>query len=93
MLRKSERLTERDSKGNARPAWKDKSIPCRQIHLLEALWCVEGDCTNEECDFRRIIDKLAAYEDSRLKPEEVIAMQEKEKRRRKENKNQRVATV
>lgn len=86
MLRKTERLTERDRKtGIASSVWHDKSIPCRRDDMLAAEWCPDENCVDTNCDFRRILDKLAAYEDTRMTPEEVIAMKEREKRRRNKN--------
>lgn len=87
MLDKIKRLTERENNGTAWPVWKDKSIPCCQKCLLDELWCVEGQCINTECDFRHIIDRLAAYEDSKMTPQEVIDMKERENKRRKRNKD------
>jgi hypothetical protein len=82
MLRKKDRLTIRDPKTKtADLLYKDESIPCRRVWFCPN----EGPCTGKPCDLSIVIEKLAAYEDTRMTPEEVIAMKEREKRRRNKN--------
>lgn len=83
MLKKLDRLTERDKKGIAWPVWKDKSIPCYQKKLIDELWCIEGRCTDADCDFRNILNKLADYEDTKMTPEEIKEMKDNYKECRK----------
>lgn len=75
-MEKIERLTER-VRGVAQPVWYDKTIPCRQMDC-----CPEGDCVNAKCDFAIIIERLAAYEDIGLSPEEVATLKNRFSKRR-----------
>lgn len=80
MLKETERLTERDAlSGVARLKYKD-GLNCGNFWF-----CPEGECNAHACDVAIAVERLAAYEDSKMTPEEVIRMKEKEKRRRKNN--------
>lgn len=75
MLRKIDRLTERYKNGIADAVWRDKSYPCHRMDI-----CPEGDCDiRNYCDYANILERLAAYEDTRLTPKDV-AMMVKEKK-------------
>ena len=67
------RLTARDEHGNAYyPKCFDE--PCNG-----------GGCTKNMCDFAvEVCDKLAAYEDTGLKPEQILAMDEEYRKMAKE---------
>lgn len=77
MLSEFERLTEKDEKGNYRLKYT-MGLACGTF------WYCPTDlsCHAKRCDLAIAINKLAAYEDSGMKPEEVMRMKEREKKRR-----------
>lgn len=84
MLTKLDRLTYRDPKTqNTDLKYHDASIPCRKAPM-----CPEKGtkCTGFPCELSEIIERLAAYEDTRMYPEEIQKMKEREKRRRMKSK-------
>ena len=68
MLKKSECLIEWVN-GVPQPYWKD-CMPCHHFEL-----CPEGDCTDlHYCDYANILYRLAEYEQTKLRPDEIIKM-------------------
>lgn len=75
MLNHLHRMTIRVN-GVADSYWKDWSYPCRNSEL-----CPSGNCNNPNaCDYSRMLERLAAYEDTKQRPEDVVKLIAKVKR-------------
>lgn len=80
MLSQIDRLTEYNACGMADAVWRDETYPCHKLFI-----CPEGNCNNADaCDFAIRIKRLAAYEDTRMTPDDVMRMKDTVKRLRKQ---------
>lgn len=80
MLKKVHRLTERHPSGTADLIYKDETYPCHK-----QWFCPEGDCSNaKQCDYAKLLERLASYEDTRLTPEDILKLKDKVKRLEKQ---------
>lgn len=78
MLNEIERLTERNPKTGVAHLKYTDGLACGTFWFCPQT----GPCNAHRCDLAIAVNMLAAYEDSRMKPGEVMKMKEREKRRR-----------
>lgn len=78
MLHKAQRITERSKTGVASAIWKD-GMSCHKEDFCPP---PGQECNAHACDLAIALERLAAYEDTRMLPDDITAMQKEVKRLR-----------
>lgn len=78
MLHKTQRITKRSKTGVASTFWKD-GMSCYKEDFCPP---PGQECNAHACDLAIAIERLAAYEDTRMFPEDVVAMKKEVKQLR-----------